>query len=135
MKLHIEIIGFIFIFLAIIHIQFPRRFKWKNELKDLDGINREMMYVHTFFVALIILLMGVLCLTSADELLATRLGNKLTLGLFVFWATRLFFQFFGYSSKLWRGKRFETIIHIVFSFLWAYVSIVFFLTYWAGRNR
>jgi hypothetical protein len=39
---------------------------------------------------------------------------------------RLFIQFFGYSSKLWKGKIFETLIHIIFSLFWIYLSIVFF---------
>jgi hypothetical protein len=134
MELHIKIIGFVFVLLAIIHIQFPKRFNWKNEFKELDGINREMMYVHTFFIAFIILLMGILCITSASELTTTKLGNKLALGLFIFWFTRFIFQFFGYSSKLWKGKQFETFVHIVSSFLWAYVSIVFFIVFWHGRN-
>ncbi len=134
MELHIKIIGFFFVLLAIIHIQFPKRFSWKKEFKDLNGINREMMYIHTFFIAFLILLMGVLCISSAAELITTQLGNKLALGLFIFWFTRFIFQFFGYSSTLWRGKKFETIVHIVFSFLWAYVSVVFFLVFWQGRN-
>ncbi|MEO7310753.1 MAG: hypothetical protein ABIX01_10155 [Chitinophagaceae bacterium] len=134
MELHLRIIGVVFIILAMVHIQFPKRFNWKADLSGLDGINREMMYVHTFFIALTILLMGLLCLGLPGELMHTKLGNKLALGLFVFWVTRLLFQFFGYSSKLWKGKRTETIIHIVFSFLWTYVSVVFFIVFWQGRN-
>ncbi len=83
------------------------------------------MYVHTFFIALTVLLMGVLCLTSSVQLIETDLGKKICLGFGIFWAIRLFIQFFVYSSKLWKGKIFETIIHIVFSFLWVYLSYVF----------
>jgi hypothetical protein len=86
------------------------------------------MYVHTFFIGLIVLLMGVLCLTSSRELINTNLGKKITLGLGIFWLSRLIIQFFGYSSKLWKGKSFETTIHILFSLLWAYLSLVFLLT-------
>jgi hypothetical protein len=43
----------------------------------------------------------------------------------------LFVQFFGYSSKVWKGKSFETTIHILFAVLWTYISIVFILTYLA----
>lgn len=129
MELHLKIIGWILIMLALIHIIFPRRFKWKEELSSLSLINREVMYVHTFFIALVVLLMGILCLTSARELIETNLGNKITLGLGVFWLIRLLIQFFGYSSELWKGKTFETIIHILFSFLWTYLSVIFFMIY------
>lgn len=71
--------------------------------------------------------MGLLCLSSADLLLHTTLGHRLCLGLAVFWTIRLFIQFFGYSSALWKGKRFETAVHIAFSFLWLYLSAVFWL--------
>jgi hypothetical protein len=96
----------------------------------LSLINRQVMYVHTFFIALVVLLMGILCLTSAKELIETDLGKKIVLGLGIFWMIRLFIQFFGYSSKLWKGKTFETIIHIVFSFLWTYLSTIFLMIYW-----
>jgi hypothetical protein len=42
---------------------------------------------------------------------------------------RLYIQFFGFSSKLWKGKLFETATHILFSLFWIYLSSVFFLTY------
>lgn len=83
------------------------------------------MTVHTFFIALTVFLMGLLCITSADEIIETPLGKKIALGLGVFWGIRLVIQFFGYSSKLWKGKKFETTVHIVFSSLWLYLTIVF----------
>jgi hypothetical protein len=90
-----------------------------------------MMYVHTFFLALALFLMGVLCLTSADEIVGTELGKKLALGLAVFWGLRCAFQFFVYSSENWKGKKFETMIHVLFSLLWTYISAIFFLTYFS----
>jgi hypothetical protein len=130
MAIHLNIIGWILTLLAITHIIFPRYFDWKNELKTLSLINKEMMYVHTFFVALIVLLMGILCLTSAQDLIETHLGRTISLGLSVFWFCRLCIQFLGYSKELWQGKKFETKVHIVFSILWTYLSVVFFVIYW-----
>ncbi len=130
MELHLHIIGVLLTVLAVVHVGFPNYFKWKTELKHLSLINLEMIYVHTFFVALIVFLMGLLCITSAHELSTTPLGNKIVLGLCVFWTFRLLIQFFGYSSALWKGKLFETTMHILFSVLWTYVSVVFFITYW-----
>ncbi|MET0759610.1 MAG: hypothetical protein ABWZ56_04265 [Flavobacterium sp.] len=134
MELHLKIIGWILILLASVHVVFPRRFNWKEELSSLSLINREVMYVHTFFIALVVLLMGILCLTSAKELIETNLGNKITLGLGAFWLIRLLIQFFGYSPELWKGKKFETIIHILFSFLWIYLSVIFLMIYCKYSN-
>lgn len=131
MEIHLKIIGWILIILALVHGIFPSYFDWKKEFKNVSLINREMMYVHTFFIAFVVLLMGVLCITSAEEIIATKLGQNIALGLSIFWIIRLIIQFFGYSSTLWKGKTFETIMHILFTFFWAYLSIVFFLV-WKG---
>lgn len=129
MELHLKITGVLLVLLALLHIIFPRYFKWEAELSFVSEINRQMMYVHAFFIAFIVLLMGLLCLTSSSELTGTNLGRKLSLGLGLFWLTRLFVQFFGYSSLLWKGKTFETVVHVLLSALWIYLSGVFVLVY------
>ena len=134
MEIHVKVAGFILIMLALVHVIFPRYFDWKNDLSTLSLINRQMMYVHTFFIALCVMLMGVLSITSAAELTDTVLGKRISLGLGIFWAFRFFIQFFGYSSLLWKGKRFETVIHIIFSFLWLYISSVFLYACWANKT-
>lgn len=126
MEIHLKIIGVLLIALALFHAWFPKYFNWKEELKTVSLINGQMMVVHTFFVALVLLLMGLLCLTCATELVQTKLGKIITLGFGIFWSMRLIIQFFGYSSQLWKGKTFETIMHVSFSLLWIYLSMVFF---------
>lgn len=128
-ELHFSICGWLLVALASLHIIFPKYFNWRTELAGLSLINRQVMYVHTFFIAFVVLMMGLLCLTSARELLTTVLGRRVALGLAVFWAIRLFVQLFGYSSELWKGKRFETVVHIIFTALWVYLSVVFFRAY------
>lgn len=129
MELHLKIIGILLIVLALIHAVFPKYFNWKQELITLSIINRQLMYVHSFFIALVVFLIGILCLTSAKELIGTTLGKQISLGLGAFWTIRLLIQFFGYSPKLWIGKTFETSVHILFSTLWIYLSVVFILIY------
>ncbi len=125
MEFHIKLIGALLIALGLLHAVFPKYFNWAMELNSISLINRQMMYVHTFFIALTVFLMGLLCITSSTELIETALGKRITLGFGIFWATRLIIQFFGYSSKLWKGKLFETTIHTAFSILWTYLSFVF----------
>lgn len=131
MELQLKIIGILLILLAGIHIIFPKYFKWKIELNSLSLINRQLMYIHSFFIAFAVLLIGILCLTSAEELTSTTLGKKISLGLGIFWTTRLFIQFFGYSPKLWKGKTFETSVHIFFSIFWVYLTTIFILNWTA----
>jgi hypothetical protein len=125
MELQLKLIGIAFVLLALVHVIFPTYFKWKTDLQSLSLINKEMMIVHTFFVALVVLLMGLLCIFSASDLINTKLGNQICLGFAIFWSIRFFVQFFGYSTVLWKGKHFETIVHIVFSIFWAAISFVF----------
>ena len=127
MVLQLKLIGFLLVVLALLHAGFARYFNWPAEFAPVSLINRQMMYVHTFFVAFMVLLMGVLCLTSASDLVGTPLGRRVALGCGVFWLARLLIQFFGYSPELWRGKHFETCVHVVFIGFWSYLSAVFLL--------
>ncbi len=86
-----------------------------------------MMTIHTFFIAIIVFLMGLLCLTSTTELIQTPLGKTISTGFGIFWFVRLVVQFVGYSPELWRGKKFETAVHIILSVFWVYLTVVFFV--------
>lgn len=123
-ELHLRIVGVALILLALAHVVFPRHFRWRDELASLSLINRQIMKVHTLFIALTVLLMGILCLSSAADLVATPLGRRIALGLAIFWFFRLVIQFFGYSSELWRGKPFETAVHVLFGGFFCYVTVI-----------
>ncbi len=125
MILLIQIMGYGFISLAIIHATFPKIFNWKKELANLSLVNQQLMTVHTFFIALIIFLIGLLCITSAPELTSTNLGRRMSLGLAVFWGIRFLTQLFWYSPKLWKGKLIETSVHIFFTILWLSITVIF----------
>ena len=129
MEIHLKIIGIIIVGLSIAHIIFPKYFNWKDEMTKVSLINKEMMYVHTFFIALTLLLMGLFCITESYQIITTHLGKQISLGFAIFWFARLSVQFFGYSSILWKGKRFETFVHILFSCLWLYFCTIFFVIY------
>lgn len=128
---HLHIVGVLLMVLALAHAAFSRYFGWREEFARVSLLSRQMFYVHTFFVALTVFFMGALAFWGAHELLrptflARALGGALTL----FWAARLFCQFFVYSSQLWRGKAFETRMHWLFALLWTYVTGVFASALW-----
>lgn len=125
MKTLIEITGGLLIALALLHVAFPRRFRWREETAGLGLLTRQILYVHTFFIALTVFLMGLLCVTSADDLMHTELGRRISMGLAAFWGIRLVIQFVGYSPELWRGKAFETTMHVLFSLFWAFLTLLF----------
>jgi hypothetical protein len=129
MEIHFKIIGVLLMALALLHFYFPKYFSWKQELGKISLINRQIMYVHSFFIAFAVFLIGLLAFTSAGELMQTSLGKRISLGIGIFWGARLIIQFFGYSSKLWKGKAFETTVHIVLAVFWAYLTAIFILPY------
>ena len=113
------------ILLAFLHVGFPKYFNWAKELNRISLINMQMMQAHTFFIALFLILVGLLLITSPFEFLNHSFGKKIGLGLFIFWLLRLIFQFAHYSPKLWKGKQFETNMHIVFTLIWLFFCFVF----------
>jgi hypothetical protein len=125
MTTHLRIIGVLLMLLALLHVGFPRYFRWKEQLSTLSLINRQMMQVHTFFIALVVFMIGVLSYWQAEALQTTDLGRLICGGLAFFWGLRLFFQLFVYAPALWRGKLFETTVHIAFTMLWLYLLWVY----------
>lgn len=131
MEVQLQLAGSLLVALAVLHLGFPKRFRWSETLQPLDLLHRQMMKVHTFFIALTVLLMGVLCLVAAPDLVHTPLGKLVSRGMGLFWALRLAVQLFVYSPRLWKGKPFETSMHVVFTALWVYLAVVFLWNGWA----
>ena len=79
MEPHLEIIGILLIALALLHVVFPRYFKWNEELKGVSLVTRQILHVHTFFIALTVFLMGLLCVTSARAVSSASFESASTL--------------------------------------------------------
>ena len=125
----LRISGALLIVLALVHVIFPRYFRWREELPRVSLINAEMLRIHTLFVALTVAGIGVLSLAYADDLAGTPFGKTVATGIAIFWTVRLGVQFFGYSAELWRGRRFETVMHVAFVALWTWLSGLY---WWVG---
>ncbi len=131
LALHLKFTGAILIFLGVSHALFDKRFHWDEETAKMSPLNRQIFYVHNFFIALICAMMGALALLGTRALLEPTLaGNWLCGGLTLFWGCRLVFQFAVYDSQLWRGKIFETTIHYLFAAGWLYFTSVFAWAWW-----
>lgn len=116
--------------LSLLHFAFPRRFRWREELAAISLLNREIFYVHTFFVCLTVAGMGLLCALAPGALTErTTLGVWVSAGGALFWAARLYIQFFVYSASHWRGRHFERNVHVAFSLLWTFYTGVFALCF------
>lgn len=124
---HLKTVGAMMFALAALHLVFPRRFRWKEDFAQLQDLNRQIFYVHCFFICLVLVLMGSLCLFFPSEFLAGgELRRLIAAGFALFWSLRLLIQLFVYDKSLWVGKTLETTVHIVFTGVWGYFTTVFF---------
>ncbi len=128
---HLQLVGALQIALALAHTTFARRFNWKEEATRLSLLNRQIFYVHAVFICVVLILFGLLSLFCVDDLLArSRLATFVLAGITFFWTLRLLFQFFVYDSRLWKGNRFNTNVHLIFSAMWTYFTFVYAAALW-----
>ena len=122
----LRIAGTGLILLAFLHIPIGKKLGWREDARKLSPVNEQVFHVHTFFLCLIIILMGLPCLfMPAIFLEKSFAGLWVSASFAVFWAMRLFFQFFVYRSDLWRGKRLETFVHYLFAMIWFSLATLF----------
>ena len=133
-ELHLRVVGVLLLLLVAINVfDVPRRFDWKRELASLSLINRQIFRVHAAFICIMLLMFAGLTLLLPRELLApTPLARAVLGGLGAFWFIRLLTQWFVYDRRIWRGKRFETVMHIAFSGLWLYFTGTFAWAMWVN---
>ena len=128
---HLRLVGVIMAALVVVNLFVPRRLRWREELARVSLVNRQIFEVHTVFIVLILAMFAVLLITSADALLEpTRLSRLVLGGLTIFWGLRMLTQWFYYSPAIWRGNRFNTVMHGVFSVAWVYVTLVLGSAFW-----
>lgn len=111
--------GIVQIALALLHLAFPARFRWREEAARMSRLNEQIFHVHTFFVCVTLTLFGVWTLWPGS------LPRVVYAGIALFWFLRLLAQLFVYDSALWKGRPFETAVHIAFLFLWTSLTAVY----------
>lgn len=129
-ELVLRIVGASHIVLALAHIPIARHLHWEADLLDTSLLTRQIFWSHTFFVCVVLFLMGALGVYAPRTLLVpSELGLYVTGGLTLFWSLRLIFQWFVYERVLWLGKPFETAIHVLFSATWITYTAVYALAF------
>ena len=114
------------ILLAGLHVPIGRHLKWRADAARLTPVNASIFHVHTFFVCFVLVMMGLPCLVDPAAFLEnSRAAAWLAWSFSAFWTTRLFFQWFVYPWDLWRGRRMETIVHVLCTIAWAALAALF----------
>lgn len=124
--INLRVAGTLLIALALLHVPIAIRFRWREESARLSPFNRQVLLVHAFFIALTVGLMGLLAAFWPEALTAKNpLGPPVAGGLTLFWGVRLYCQWFVYDRNLWRGKTFESAVHLIFTLFWIYLTTIF----------
>jgi hypothetical protein len=131
--LHLRLTGVVMASLVVVNLVVPGRFHWREEMSRLSLVNRQIFQAHSVFLVLTLALFSALLLTCGAALLEpTRLSRAVLFGLTVFWGLRMLMQWCFYSPLIWRGHRFNTLMHYTFSAVWVYVTTVFALALWVN---
>ena len=126
LTLLLRIAGAGLILLSVLHVPIGRQLKWREDVARLTPVNASIFHVHTFFICLVLVMMGLPCLLEPRIFLdQSRAGTWLAWSISAFWLVRLYFQWFVYQADLWRGKRMETAVHWWFTFVWASLAALF----------
>jgi hypothetical protein len=131
--LHLRLSGVVMASLVVVNLLVPGRFHWREEMSRLSLVNRQIFQAHSVFLVLTLALFSALLLTCGPALLEpTRLSRAVLAGLTIFWGLRMLMQWCFYSPLIWRGHRFNTVMHYTFSVVWVYVTTVFAVALWAN---
>jgi hypothetical protein len=126
LALDLRLVGLLLVGLGIAHGFFDRHFGWRQELSKVSLFTRQVFYVHHFFIALTVAMMGLLAILIPRTLIQGNvLSVTLDVGLSLFWAIRLYCQLFVYREELWKGRQFETAVHLCFAAFWSYCALSF----------
>lgn len=122
----LRVAGIGMIALSLLHFPIGRKLRWREDAALLSPMNASVFHVHTFFVCLVLVMMGLPCVAEPEIFLKpSRAGAWVTWSIATFWALRLYCQFFVYRADLWRGKRMETVVHCIFTGIWTALTAVF----------
>lgn len=78
----------------------PKVLDWKGSLEKLDGLSRQIVWVHGIFIVIVIIAFGLLSVLYAGELVAgTPLARGMCLFVSFFWGARLIVLFVVFDAR------------------------------------
>jgi len=106
----------------------PKVLDWKSSLDQLDGLSRQLVWVHGAFIVLVIIGFGFLSVSFAGDLASgTPLARGVCLFIALFWAARLIVQFFVFDAKPFLKTTLLKAGYHGLTIVFLYHAIVYFL--------
>ncbi|MBC8355742.1 MAG: hypothetical protein H8E66_27515 [Planctomycetes bacterium] len=106
----------------------PQVLDWKASLGKLDGLTRQLVWVHGVFIVIVIIGFGLLSVWFASDLAAgTMLARAVCSLIAFFWAARLVVQFFVFDAKPYLKNAFLKLGYNGLTIVFAYHAVVYSL--------
>jgi hypothetical protein len=122
--LNLTVAGAVLVGLGAMHIAMPAVLGWHRELAGASLLNREVSYVHCFFIGLACVLWGLLPLTAGSRLLQPSPVTRLVLiGAVAFWASRLVIQLAVFNRHARKSAAWLALC-TAGTVLWLYLTVV-----------
>ena len=111
----------------------PKVLDWKDSLGKLDGLSRQLVWVHGVFIVLVIIGFGLLSVLCANELAAgTFLARAVCAFIAFFWAARLVVQVFVFDAKPYLKNAFLKLGYNGLTVVFGYLAVVYSLASLVG---
>jgi hypothetical protein len=114
--------------LAGLSLCLARILDWKPDMARMSLLVRQVFEIHGWFIALTLVIWGVLTWQFAPEMAAhpTQLARWLCAAIGAFWGLRTVMQWTHYSTSHWRGNTPRTVIHWTVFFGYGTWTVVYF---------
>ena len=111
----------------------PKVLDWKDSLGKLDGLSRQLVWVHGVFIVLVIIGFGLLSVLCANELATgTFLARAVCAFIAFFWAARLVVQVFVFDAKPYLKNAFLKLGYNGLTVVFGYLAVVYSLASLVG---
>ena len=129
LELWLRIVAVAQIALAALSLCLPRILNWRAEIDRMSPLVRDVFEIHSWFIALTLVIWGALTWRFAAELAhaPTDLSRWLCSAIGIFWGIRCVLQWTHYAPSHWRGNPGRTLIHWTLFFGYAAWTTVYFI--------
>lgn len=104
----------------------PKTLDWKRTLASLDGLFRQLVWVHGAFIVFVIVGFGLLSLVYAGELSSgSPLARGVCFFIAFFWAARLAVQFLIFDAKAYLTSTFLKVGYHGLTCVFLYHALVY----------
>ena len=101
MEIVIKVGGMYCFAFVVFHLLFWRLFNWREDLRSLSFLNRNIMQVLNLSLTFAFVIFGYISLVHTTELLVTPLGKSLLVLIALFWLARAVEQVVFFKLKHW----------------------------------